>query len=287
MTSPGVALTVVPDVNDDAHPLLAGLIEELEQLPPSRAAALRVVQVVDDPDTSAADVAKAAGADPALTARILRVANSAYYGLSGRVGTPAFAVTVVGFQTVRSLAAVAAAGLAGEEDLPPGFWERASSVASACSLLARRVGTPAPEAFCAGLLYDLGSALLRRHDRATFDELAAEAEAGPASMQELLRRTYGASAATLCADVLEGWRFPEDLCFAIRHQDDDPADARDPLLRTLQASMSLATLATPTWPDGAREAATFANAQVRPNEIAELSRQMTEAAEALAAAFSA
>jgi HD-like signal output (HDOD) protein len=287
MTSPAAALTVVPDVNDDAHPLLAGLIEELEQLPPSRAAALRVVQVVDDPDTSAADVAKAAGADPALTARILRVANSAYYGLSGRVGTPSFAVTVVGFQTVRSLAAVAAAGLAGEDDLPAGFWERAASVASACSLLARRVGTPAPEAFCTGLLYDLGSALLRRHDRTTYDALAAEAEGGPVSMSELLRRTYGASAATLCADVLDGWRFPEDLCFAIRHQDDDPANARDPLLRALQASISLASLPTPAWPDGSREAATFANAQIRPNEVADLVRQAAEAAEALAAAFSA
>src|SRR4051794_32375231 len=287
MTTPAPTLTVVPDVSDDAHPPLAGLIEELEQLPPSRAAALRVVQVVDDPDTSAADVAGAAGADPALTARILRVANSAYYGLSGRVGTPSFAVTVVGFQTVRSLAAVSAAGLAGEEDLPAGFWERAATVASACSLLARRLGTPAPEAFCAGLLHDLGSALLRRHDRTTYDALVAEAEGGPVAMQELLRRTYGASAATLCADVLEGWRFPEDLCFAIRHQDDDPADSRDPLVRVLQASISIASLPTAAWPDGARAAATFANAQVRPNELADLVRQTAEAAEALVAAFNA
>ena len=287
MTSTAPTLTVVPDVDDEAHPLLAGLIEELEQLPPSRAAALRVVQVVDDPDTSAADVSKAAGADPALTARILRVANSAYYGLSGRVGTPAFAVTVVGFQTVRSLAAVAAAGLAGDEDLPAGFWERASSVASACSLLARRVGTPAPEAFCAGLLYDLGTALLYRHDRTMYDGLAAEAAGGPVSLPELQRRTYGATAATLCADVLEGWRFPEDLCIAIRHQDDDPATARDPLVRTLQAGMTMATLPTPEWPADARSAATFANAMVRPNEVADLVRQMTEAAEQLAAAFTA
>ncbi len=287
MTVPATALTVVPDVSDDAHPLLAGLIEELEQLPPSRAAALRVVQVVDDPDTSAADVAGAAGADPALTARILRVANSAYYGLSGRVGTPSFAVTVVGFQTVRSLAAVAAAGLAGDDDLPPGFWERAASVASACSLLARRVGTPAPEAFCAGLLHDLGSALLYRHDKAQYTALVAEAEGGPVGLPELLRRTYGASSSSLCADVLDGWRFPEDLCFAIRHQDDDVADARDPLVRALQASVSLASLETPTWPKDARAAATFANAQIRPNEVAELSRQMTEAAEQLSAAFNA
>ena len=285
MTIAGPALTVVPDVDDEAHPLLAGLIEELEQLPPSRAAALRVVQVVDDPDTSATDVAKAAGADPALTARILRVANSAYYGLSGRVGTPAFAVTVVGFQTVRSLAAVAAAGLAGEDDLPPGFWERASVVASACSLLARRVGTPAPEAFCTGLLYDLGTALLYRHNRAEYDALAAEAEGGPVSIQELQRREYGASAASLCADVLEGWRFPEELCFAIRHQDDDPADARDPLVRALQASMTIALLPEPAWPKDARMAATFANAQVRPAEVADLTRQVQEAAEQLAAAF--
>ena len=283
----GPVLSAVPETVTHENPLINRLMDELEQLPPSRAAALRVVQVVDDPESGANDVARAAGADPALTARVLRVANSAYYGLCGRVGTPSFAVTVVGFQTVRSLAAVAAAGMAGAADLPPGFWDRAASVASACSLLARRVSAPAPEAFCAGLLHDLGSALLFRHDRHRSDELIAEAAGGPVSLQELQRREYGATAGTLCADVLASWRFPDDLCFAIRHQDDDPSDARDALVRTLQAALTLSRMTEPIWPTDPRVGATLTNAFVRPNELGELLRQIAEAADQLAAAFAA
>jgi HD-like signal output (HDOD) protein len=282
-----VTLSAVPDAVTHENPLIARLMLEMEQLPPSRAAALRVVQVVDDPESGAADVARAAGVDPALTARVLRVANSAYYGLCGRVGTPAFAVTVVGFQTVRSLAAVAAAGVAGSGDLPPGFWLRAASVASGCSLLARRAGAQAPEAFCAGLLHDLGSALLFRHDRHRSDELIAEAEGGPVSLQELQRREYGATAATLCADVLDGWRFPEELCFAIRHQDDEPSDARDPLVRTLQAAVTLSRMTDPLWPTDPRIGARLTNAHVRPNELGDMLRQIADAAEQLAPAFGA
>jgi len=208
------------------------LMEELQQLPPSRAAALRVVQGVDDSDTSSADVAEAASVDPALTARILRVANSAYYGLSGRVGTPAFAVTVVGFQTVRSLAALSAAGIAGDDEMPDSFWIRAARTASGASLVARRIGAPGPEAFCAGLLHALGSALLHRYDRTRYSVLL-DVSTSRRHLLDLERKAYGSTHAQLCADVLVGWQFPADLTSAIRQQDIDPREARDPLLRAL------------------------------------------------------
>lgn len=262
--------------------LVADLKEELEKLPASRAAALRVVQVVDDPATGAADVAKAASADPALTARVLRVANSAYYGLSGRIGTPAFAVTVVGFATVRSLAAMSASGLADPEATTPEFWTRAAAVASGASLLARRVGADAPEAFCAGLLHDLGSALLRQRAPEEHAELVDRAVAGE-DLLALEQMTYGGTHASLCADVLAAWRFPTELCDAIGKHHEPPQRSAPPVRRALQGALAL----VPEVAGGADVSAALSAAHVTPEEVGELQRQIADAAEQLAVAFNA
>jgi putative nucleotidyltransferase with HDIG domain len=262
--------------------LVADLKEELEKLPASRAAALRVVQVVDDPATGAADVAKAASSDPALTARILRVANSAYYGLSGRIGTPAFAVTVVGFATVRSLAALSASGLTGPEATTPEFWTRAAAVASGASLLARRVGADAPEAFCAGLLHDLGTALLRQRAPEEHAALLVRAAEGE-DLLELERQAYGGTHASLCADVLSAWRFPGELCDAIGKHHDPPQRSAPPVRRALQGALAL----VPEEAGGADVTAALSASHVAPEEVEELVRQIDDAAEQLAVAFNA
>ena len=222
--------------------LLAALLLELEQLPPARAAALRVVQVVDDPDSGSVDVAKAAASDPALTTRMLRMANSAYYGLSGRVSSASFAVTVIGFATVRSLAAVSAAGFVGDGDLPPGFWARGTATAAGTALLARRVGAGAADGFCVGILHDLGTALLYRHDPEVHGALLARATAAR-PVQHLEQVRYGGTHASLCADVLSAWHFPEVLCAAIGRHHEQPSTVAAPLRRALQGGIALAALA--------------------------------------------
>ena len=263
--------------------LVEVLVEQLEDLPASRAAALQVVRAVEDEDASAAQVAAAAAGDAALTARLMRLANSVYYGLSGRVRTPVFAVTVVGFQTVRSLAAVAAAGLADPGSLPPGFWERSAQVAAGATLVARRVGAPEPEVFCVGLLHDLGSALLRQHDAERYD-LVLEVAAGREDV--LLRRelrAYGGTHAQLCAQVLSSWHFPHDLCAAIADHHDEPARTSPPVLRALQAGLALSALAQ-GGPSTSAAAALHA-AVVPAAEVPALVEQVREAGSALSAAF--
>ena len=187
---------------DSGSTLVDRLLLELEQLPASRAVALRLIQVIDDPATGAAEAAAVISADPALTARILRVANSTYYGLSGRVSSPSFAITVVGFQTVRSLAVVGAAGLAGTDAFAPGFWSRSAAAASGASLVARRCGTPAPDAFSAGLLHDLGSPLLRRYDRERYDAILRTAALGGTPVPAAEQVTYGATSAWLLTQTV-------------------------------------------------------------------------------------
>jgi HD-like signal output (HDOD) protein len=272
-----------------APTLVERLVQELDQLPASRGAALQVVRVVDDPNAGAADVSKAAGMDPALTARILRVANSVYYGLSGRVGTPSFAITVIGFQTVRSLAAVAAAGLTSPDALPPGFWQRATAVASGTSLVAPRVRAAAPEAFCAGLLHDLGDALLRQHDRAAHDRVLAGIAARPgkwARTREELR-AYGGSHAELCAQVLAAWHFPAELCEAIAGHHADPSRTHPPLQRALIAGQVLADLAQTGAKPTIEQQEALNAASVPAQDVLALVEEVIGARDALSAAFSA
>ena len=235
-------MTVDTAVPPAAGGLVQELLVELEQLPPARAAALRVVQIVDDLNSGASDVAAAASVDAALTARMLRMANSAYYGLSGRVASASFAVTVIGFQTVRSLAAMSAAGFVSDGDLPPGFWPRGAAAAAGTSLLARRVGADVSQAFCVGILHDLGNALLWRRDPVRQGALLEQAtDDEPAHVLEL--KEYGATHASLCADVLAAWHFPDDLCVAIGRHHDTPSTAATPLRRALQGGIALASLA--------------------------------------------
>ena len=231
--------------------LVGELLLELEQLPPARAAALRLVQCIDDPRSGAADVAVAASVDPALTARMLRMANSAYYGLSGRVSTASFAVTVIGFATVRSLAAMSAAGFDGDRDLPPGFWARGATVAAGTALVARRIGADVPESFCVGILHDLGTALLWCRDAEQQAALLTAASAQE-PVQVLEQRVYGATHASLCQDVLAAWHFPEELCTAIGEHHDSPSAQAPPLRRALQGGIALAALAD--GPAGAQDA---------------------------------
>lgn len=259
---------------------LEELREELEQVPPSRGAALKVVQMVDDPKVGSAEVAAAVGSDPALTARILQVANSAYYGLSGRIRTTQFAVTVVGFQTVRSLAALAAAGVSKNDQLPRGFWARSAGAASGASLLAKRAGASPPDAFCAGMLHDLGSVLLWRLDHEGHEALAKRATVDQ-PLTALETEEYGDTHATLCAEVLSAWNVPDDLCGAIgRHH--DPASATgSPLRKALQAGIAVDAMV-----DGIREpwvAASLEAVEVRRDELPVLMSQVKEARDQLAA----
>ena len=169
--------TLEEDEASDGRALVDVLIEELERLPAQPSVAVRTVWVADQPNSSAKDLAAALTADPALTARVLRLANSAYYGLSRRVAEVSFAVTVVGFPTVRAMAAVHASGLfePGEHTVPEGYWEHSVATATLCSVLAPRAGVRPNQAFPLGLLHDLGSALLFRADPERFEAVQAEA----------------------------------------------------------------------------------------------------------------
>jgi putative nucleotidyltransferase with HDIG domain len=207
------------------HALVDTLIEELERLPAQPSIAMKVVWIADDPASSAKDLAAAISADPSLTARVLKLANSAYYGLSGRVSNVGFAITVIGFPTVRAMAAATASGLftPGEQVAPEGFWEHALAVATAASKLADRLGIRPPDAFSLGLLHDLGTTLLFRSDPERFDAAVRRAQRDRIPLPVLEQEMFGMSHDDAAARIFSAWRFPDPFVEAVgRHH--DPVD---------------------------------------------------------------
>jgi HD-like signal output (HDOD) protein len=193
------------------------LVRDLDALPAQQAVAVRVLHVSGDPRSSATDLAGAVMADPAITTQVIRLANSAYYGLSGRVGSLPFAVTVVGFLSIRSVVAAFAAGaLGGEVPVPDGFWERAAASASASSLIAPRVGAQRADAFSMGLLHELGDFLLYKASPEAHAEVHESAAHWDCRRRcRIERALFGIDHGQALARCLEAWLFPEEFVEAI------------------------------------------------------------------------
>jgi len=204
----------------------------------------RVMQIVSNPLTTAEDLNQVISMDPALTFKILRLANSAFYGFPREITTITQAVTTLGFNTIRNLALSVSVHKMMFADRERGlfsyrdFWKHCVAAGVCSRILARRIGYKSDEnAFTAGLLHDIGKSLLERMDHASF--LAAiemsRAQSRPLWMveQELL----GVDHAVIGGRLAEIWNLSHDLRVAIERQNQPSAlGAPDPLAAVVHAA---------------------------------------------------
>jgi HD-like signal output (HDOD) protein len=206
-------------VDPSARLALRHVLEGIDTLATQRPVTARIVAATEDEDTGAKELATMLAADVALAGRVTKLANSAYFGMGGRVTTLQMAVTVVGFTTVRTMATVALTDVDDESRLPEGFWEVGTSRALAAAALAPRFGERPPDALCLGLLAGLGAALLHHNDAEGYSALLAGEPAGQSRRLAEIRR-YGLTSLRLTAVALEQWGFPQGMVGALTHADD-------------------------------------------------------------------
>ena len=195
------------------------LLARIDAMASERPIAAGLVRAADAEDTDAKALATVLAGDVALAGRVMKLANSAYYGMRGRVTSLQMAVTVVGFTTVRTMATVALTRLEDESGLPEDFWPISTSLAVAASRLGPSFGERPGEAMCLGVLAQLGSALLYQHDGGDYAELLQTEASFAARRREELRR-YGVTSVGLTAMALETWGFPGSLVVPAQRIDD-------------------------------------------------------------------
>lgn len=217
-------LVAAPTVENDA------LLQRIETLPAKRSNAALVLRVCDDPSSGATELGAAVLSDTFLTAKLLKLANSAYFGLSREIRDPAGAVSVLGFGTVRALALAQVAGAMGDDaTVPESFWAHSARAGAACSLLAPHFGVSGGEAFAIGLLHDIGRAVLADLG-VSVDFSGDEAAEDPADEA----KRFGLDHATVGRHLCGVMSLPDSFAVAIGGHH-EPVTADEPAQRRLLA----------------------------------------------------
>jgi len=218
------------------------LVAEVTRIPVQPGAAMRLMRMLDDPRTSAETLGKVIESDPSLSARLIQLANASYYGLPEPVSSAWRAVTVVGLSTLRSVVATAILDIGTAEGLsvPDGFWSHSVAAAAASGLLAPRLGVDPGEAFSAGLLHDVGTALVFRRARDRYDEVLAATAAGD-TLVDAEQAVLGTTHAELGARAVAALGFRDDAVAAVGgHHRSEGALA--PFAAVLRAADALAAM---------------------------------------------
>jgi putative nucleotidyltransferase with HDIG domain len=173
--------------------------------------------MVEDENTSAEEVGKLIGSDQVLSAKVLRLVNSSYYGFPGRISTITHALVLLGFSVVKGLVLSASVIDIMQEGIA-GLWEHSCGVSMVCGNLARRLEIPDPEEVTvAGLLHDLGKVMLSVEMTREFNEIIARQRRERCSLREAEEAVLGnLNHAIIAAWLAEDWRLPMRLVEPIR-----------------------------------------------------------------------
>jgi putative nucleotidyltransferase with HDIG domain len=177
---------------------------------------LRLNALLEDPECSAAAIGQVIGRDPVLTARLLRLANSPFYGFPSHIDTISRAITVIGMNALRNLVLVTSA-VGTLSRLPaPGmneYWRHSLRSAIIARTFALHCHLPEPEAlFAAGLLHDIGIQIIAAKLPEIARELECRARDTGRPIDEVEREVLGFDHAEVGAELLAAWRLPRSLC---------------------------------------------------------------------------
>lgn len=214
-------------------PALDELLAEVAELQPLPAVATKILQLGEDHRFSAHELATLIASDQVLTSRLLRLANSAYYGASRQIGTVRDAVVLLGFRTVHQVA-LAACLVDNPKPLSNleynAFWQFSIATGLLAEILARTEGHHQDEAFTAGVIHNIGLLALDQHRPHVLTEVLTRARQQQETLHQAERGLLGYTDADLGGALALHWNFPHDLAEAARsHAGLDAPPAGDSL----------------------------------------------------------
>jgi putative nucleotidyltransferase with HDIG domain len=248
---------------------LPEIIRSVQSLRPLPANTSRILQALDEADMSAAIVAELIALDQALTAYVLRVANSAAMGTRSGCSSVSEAVMRLGFKQVRSLvlSTVAIGPLSarlngyrlGDKEL----WYHSIATASAAHWLASALRYPDPEeAYVAGLLHDIGKLLLDQYVLADYQQVVESMRTQRVPLWVVEEQLFGIDHAGVGGLIASHWQFPLSLVQAIRYHHEPASNPGE------QSLAALVNLANALIPQDSSEESALAGRSLHPQTAA-------------------
>lgn len=207
---------------ENGVPALSKLLAEEVQLLSFPDIFYRITQVLENPQSSATDLAEVVSTDTSLAARLLRLVNSAYYGLASKVDNIPRAIALVGTNELSSLA-LGISVVNHFKNIPPqlvdmqSFWRHSITCGVFARILAGRKGIRAVERFfVAGLLHDIGRLVLYQKAPLASCRAMVLAQSGPRDMHEAEKEVFGYDHGAVGGRLLQEWKMPESLISMVR-----------------------------------------------------------------------
>jgi putative nucleotidyltransferase with HDIG domain len=204
---------------------LNDIVEQIDLLEPIPAIASQIMTKSADPDSSLAEIADLIVNDPALTANLLKICNSAYFALPRKVESVKDAVAWVGLDQIVELVVTNSVsnnfnkGLEGYGLGEGELWRHAVTSAHVAKSLAQRYGASQNKhlIYTAALLKDIGKLILGRFVAFSFEKIDILVHSQGYSFNDAEKNVIGMNHEELGAMVAEKWSFSEKLIYIIRH----------------------------------------------------------------------
>ena len=226
------------------------LVNKTLDLPTLPQVLVKLNDVVAREDSSAEDVAAVIATDPSVATNVLRIVNSAYYGLQVRVSSVSLAVSILGFNATKKAALTAAvfSVFGGKKKTTPvpcfdpaAFWHHANFTGVAARVLGEESGRfgqlQSEDLYICGLLHDIGKVILLEKAPEDYAAVMQEAQRAGVTDLEVEQEKLGFTHADVGSVLAIKWFLPEDLTIAIRYHH---APDKDPFHHSLSSLIHLA-----------------------------------------------
>jgi len=211
----------------------AEILASIKKLPAFSPTVVRLAQLIRDQDTEIGEYEAVVQVDLALTANLLRMANSAYFGFARRIGSVREAIALLGPRRLFQLAAMAAVEAVVPPTLPGygidsgAYWLHSVAVAELSERVAKERKLAMPElTFTAGLLHDIGKLVITSFLAGRASELRKLLAEGPASLLQCERELLGGDHSSIGSELAAAWNLPEEVARVIAHHH-EPGACRD------------------------------------------------------------
>ena len=213
------------------------IIAKVEAFPSLPGVTAKLLLLIDDPNAAVAEIEEILRMDPGLTANVLKLSNSAYFGFLSEIGSVHKAIVLLGAKRLMQLVMTSCVNSVLKKpvpgyDLSPGeMWRHSIAVSVAAEGLIEELNAPkADEIFTAALLHDVGKLVLGefvKDDIKKIEKIASKDVSFEAAEQIAL----GTDHAEIGAKILENWGLPKEVVSAVRwHHDPDSADETSTLI---------------------------------------------------------
>jgi HD-like signal output (HDOD) protein len=214
---------------------LQSLLKGVATLPSLPSIAMRIIQEVKKDTSSLNELAGIISVDPALAAKILRLANSSFYALPYKVDSIGRAVNILGLEALKNIALsfVIVRGFKRkriDEFDHEHFWKRSITAAVSAEMIAAKIGIKREDTFVIPLLMDIGVCVMYLSRPDDYLKVINKKRISRATTYEVEREVFGFDHAAVGSEILKEWGIPEDIFLPVGYhhkKEECPSEYRE------------------------------------------------------------